>query len=113
MKKQVSQKIMNAMKELLDGYKTKYGLNYCPLCEVSKVIVAGKTNCSACPWMLFGYKGQSNRNSYACERWINENSSSNEYLTISQVRNYPADYDRYRKKRIGMLVQWIRNSEVV
>jgi hypothetical protein len=111
--KQVSQEIMDAMKKLLNSYKTKDGLTHCPLCVVAKKMVAGSFNCSACPWMLFGYKGQSNGNSYACDRWINENSSSNEYITIIQVRNHPADYDKYRKKRIGMLVQWIRNSEVV
>ena len=62
--------------------------------------------------MLFGYKGRGDSKTYACERWIDE-LSGNEYITMSYIRKHPGDYDRYRKKRIGMLVQWIRNSEVV
>ena len=36
MKKQVSQATMDAMKNLLNSYKTKDGLGHCPLCVVAK-----------------------------------------------------------------------------
>jgi hypothetical protein len=110
--KQVSKSTMKAMKLLLDHYKTKTPLFSCPLCKLHCKHVEGYRHvCTTCPWILFGYKGESNPNAYACENWINNQPECD--MSISMVREQPDQYDKIRRKRIGMLVQWIRNCEIV
>jgi len=116
--KQVSKATMKAMKLLLDHYKTKTPLSYCPLCKLHNKYVPSpcdswRHECSTCPWILFGYKGEKEHpDAYGCENWIN-NQYPDTSVSIGIVRTEPAQFDRIRRKRIGMLVQWIRNSEVV
>ena len=55
--KQVSKATMKAMKLLLDHYKTKTPLSYCPLCKLHNKYVPSpcdswRHECSTCPWIL-------------------------------------------------------------
>jgi hypothetical protein len=119
MKKQVSQATMEAMKQLLEHYKNpKEKLEDCPLCTLHNKYAPDPYDtwryvCSTCPWILFGYKGEKEHpDAYGCENWFNTQYPDSN-VSISIVRTEPAQFDRIRRKRIGMLVQWIRNSEVV
>jgi len=105
--KQVSQETMDAMKQLLEHYKNpKEELEDCPLCTLHKD--KGEW-CETCPWSLFGYKSTSWH--VHCNSWVR--TLTTDINGISPVRLNPSLYPAFRKKRINMLVQWIRNSEVV
>lgn len=107
--KQVSQDMMWGMKVLLKHYKEKTSLSYCPLCNARTKIL----DCGECPWILFGYKSANTNNSFACEAWLSKQQYINPYFGFSIVRKHPDQFDDIRKKRINMLTQWIRHSEVV
>jgi hypothetical protein len=97
MKKQISKRTMDAMKLLLDNYKTETIMTTCPLCKIHLT-----TNCIFCPWTLFGHKGY-----HPCSRWAIKMGT-----TILHIRNHYPEIKHLIPKRINMLKHWIRNCEV-
>jgi hypothetical protein len=105
MKRKVSRKTMDAMIALKLHYRGIIYLEDCPLCTEHRFNLPA---CGGCPWILFGYPDDEP----PCSMW-SKTFSSFKRAIIGDIREFPENYPEAAKMRVRMLVQWIRNCEVV